>query len=135
MLEVQNLSKKTLDTNYLFYNNDSVKIKGKYYNYIIKVPLLDGEKIDWGTYAFSESNYVKKDTLLSLSNTLYNNSIYFRYWSSIYIPDTQGTYKTLFLNKNVGFVYWYMQSYKSMHNNGTYRVWFERKLIDFYIAP
>jgi len=59
MLEVKNTTKGTVDTNFLFYNNDTLKIKGRFYTYAIKVPMIDGQKYKFGDYAYTESNYVK----------------------------------------------------------------------------
>ena len=134
MLDVKNLTKGTVDTNYFFYNNDTFKIKGKTYSFAIKLPLVDGQQYNFGPNVFEETYIVKKDTSMIVLNNRFDHSIFYEYVSSIGSPDKDTKGKCIFLNPNVGFVYWKVSYGHINHYNGSNDIWFDRKLIDYHLV-
>jgi len=68
-------------------------------------------------------------------NKNYTNCVYYGFWNSIGVPDSKGSEKIILFNKAMGFIYWKMLIRDSNHYAGTNSIWFERKLIDYNVAP
>jgi hypothetical protein len=145
MLEVKNLTKGTLDTNYAEYYNSTFSIfsyktlGGPYPYFTLMLPQVDGGK-GYGDgfvpfYNFYYYNYVKKDTAVSVFDNLISSCNY------TYSSGADNNINALinitnsFLKPKVGFVQWKIYLNQSSHYGETNTYWYYRRLIDYHIAP
>ena len=137
LLEIKNLTKGTLDSNYAYYYNARFTIKSanlftKYVN--LRLPQKNGLLMYYDTSVQYSSLYVNTDTSVVVKNTVYNNCVYtneFEYWNwpNIFV------FQSIDLMKpKLGFVYWYMQSEQKSHYVSS-NTWAVRKLLDYNIMP
>jgi hypothetical protein len=135
MLEVKNLTKGTLDTNYASYYNSYFGISP--YGSIgisIKVPLIEGTQ--YGSNAYWEVITVNKDTSVNVLNKIFNNCIHYHDFYSIGLPDSKDYYQNIYLKPGVGIVHWereFQQNCRACW--GPNYQFFTRRLIDYHIAP
>ncbi|MEI8075349.1 MAG: hypothetical protein WCH78_11425 [Bacteroidota bacterium] len=144
MLEVKNLTKGTLDTNYAVYYDSSFnvyKMKNTDNLYLtLRLPqfetkLASGSIIILPFYVLNIYTVVKS-AVVSVNNKVFNGCIYTEvsgthFYSSV---DTWVYHSTTFLKPAIGFVYWSFQSeYHSQYpsNNN----WSVRRLIDYHVEP
>ncbi len=135
MLEVKNLTKGTLDTNYAYYYNSSFNLQGKneFSNYI-HVPIIEGTQ-NISLVSGVETYIVKRGESITILNNSFDNCIYneFSWWSGW--PDRTSESKKSYLKPGVGFVDWEFLHDDLNHYSGSNTNWDIRKLIDYHIAP
>ena len=139
LLEVKNLTKGTLDTVHAYYYNASFFIKPHKdaFNMFIYLPILEGKivaKVD--PSATWDSTSVIKNLSVNVLNQNFDNCIYYNY-NNYYFAGSYAEqyYLKMYLKPGIGFVDWeYFDYWVSHYGNNTYG-FYNRKLIDYYIAP
>jgi hypothetical protein len=137
MLELKNLTKGRVDTNFAFYYNahfviKSARLDTTFVN--LKLPQSEGKFPYYDNYYEYSELYVKKDTAITVNNIIQDNCTYtydytLKGWPNSFIYKSK-----TFMKPNVGFIFWYMQSNQTDHYVKI-DVWSVRRLIDYHIAP
>ena len=143
ILEINNTTKGTLDTNYVMYYNSSFNIfPNKKTNpqlpYMsIMTPQLEGEKFIYGGlyYKYYISNAVLKDSTVSVLGKQYSSCIYTGIHGATDNVNGWSNSSTCFLKQGIGFVNWKIALNLFSHYGSNSEFWYYRRLIDYHIAP
>jgi len=132
-LELKNLTKGTIDTDYAIYYNASFLITDKFFNFSINLPVVEG--IKYGDKGFFEENIIKKDTSIIVSNRNFENCIFSYYYAWWGTPDRISHINYNLFKPTVGIVYCKYIDDNFNHYAGSNISWHIRKIIDYHIEP
>ena len=138
ILEVKNLTKSRIDSNYVFYYRANFIVTEKYpanINFYAKSNYLYPGDMRF-RFPLIEGPWQKKDTTAIVLNKPFPNCRYtYEYRYDFQGANAYSYTSESFLQNNVGFVFWKTGSSSSSHYGSHSEHWFVRRIMDYYIAP